>query len=67
MQEAIRTLDPAAATALYQRAQVILQTELATLPIWIEPEVFVISKRMHGGVLGRGPINDIQSELWWKE
>jgi peptide/nickel transport system substrate-binding protein len=67
MQEAIRTLDPAASTALYQKAQTILQTELATIPLWIEPEIFVISKRVHGGVFGRGPINDVQAELWWKE
>lgn len=64
--EAIRTLDPARATALYQRAQVILQTELPYAPIWIEPEIWAIQKGMHGGMLGRGPLNDVLSELWWK-
>jgi ABC-type transport system substrate-binding protein len=67
MLAAIHTADAEEATALYQQAQTILETELPYLPVWIEPEIWAINKRMHGGVLGRGPLNDIQSELWWKE
>jgi peptide/nickel transport system substrate-binding protein len=67
MKEAIRTLDQEKSVALYQKAQVILQQELPYAPLWIAPVVWAINKKVHGGVFGRGPINDIQSELWWKE
>ncbi|MGH2560803.1 MAG: ABC transporter substrate-binding protein, partial [Thermomicrobiales bacterium] len=67
LQAAIRTLDPAAATALYQQAQTILQTELPYAPIWIEPATWAFTPRLHGGNMGRGPLNDVLSELWWKE
>lgn len=67
MQEAIRTLDAEAAVELYQRAQTILQNDLPYAPVWIEPGIWAIDKGVHGGVLGRGPLNDVLSELWWKE
>ena len=47
--------------------QVILATELPYAPIWMDPEIFIINKKVHGGVFGRGPINDVLAELWWKE
>jgi hypothetical protein len=37
------------------------------MPIWIEPEIWAINKRMHGGNLARGPLNDVLAEKWWKE
>jgi peptide/nickel transport system substrate-binding protein len=67
MRQAIRTADPEAQKALLQQAQVIAQRDLPIAPIWIEPEIWAINPRMHGGVLGRGPLNDVLSELWWKE
>lgn len=67
MQAAIRSLDPAAAVASYQQAQTILQTELPYAPLWIEPATWAIGTKVHGGILGRGPLNDNLSELWWKE
>lgn len=67
MKEAIRTLDADAATELYQRAQTILQNDLPYAPVWIEPGIWAIDKGVHGGILGRGPLNDVLSELWWKE
>jgi peptide/nickel transport system substrate-binding protein len=67
MAEAIRTVDPAKAIELLQQIQVIAQTDLPYIPLWIEPDFWIVNKRMHGGILGRGPINDIQAELWWKE
>lgn len=51
----------------YQRAQVILQEELPYAPLWTDAEIWAVNNRMHGGILGRGPLNDIQSEKWWKE
>lgn len=50
----------------YQRAQVILQEELPYAPLWMDAEIWAVNSRMHGGILGRGPLNDIQSEKWWK-
>ncbi len=67
MKEAIRTLDPKKNVDLYQKAQNILATELPYAPVWMDPEIFIINKRVHGGVLGRGPLNNVQAELWWKE
>jgi peptide/nickel transport system substrate-binding protein len=67
MQEAVRTLDPDDSKALYQEAQVIVQTDLPYTPLWQEPVTWAFSPRIHGGNLARGPLNDISSELWWKE
>jgi peptide/nickel transport system substrate-binding protein len=67
MKQAIRAGDPDKAKTLYQQVQVIMGTDLPYIPIWIEPEIWAINKKMHGGNLARGPLNDIQAELWWKE
>ena len=67
MQEAIRIPNMEDAIATYQQAAVILQTDLPYAPGWITPEIWGVRKNLHGGVLGRGPLNDIQSEKWWKE
>jgi ABC-type transport system substrate-binding protein len=67
MQQATRTLDEKQSIGLFQQIQTILETDLPYAPIWIEPEIWAIAKSVHGGVLGRGPLNDIQAELWWKE
>jgi ABC-type transport system substrate-binding protein len=67
MQAAIREGDPEKAAELYKEAQTILTTDLPYIPIWIEPEIWGVQKSMHGGNLGRGPLNDVQAELWWKE
>lgn len=67
MSEAIRTPTLEDAVPLYQQAQVILQRDLPYAPLWIEPEIWAVNKRLHGGILGRGPLNNIQSEKWWKE
>lgn len=67
MQQAIRSSSWEQAKPLYQKAQVILQTDLPYGPMFIEPVIFALSKKLHGGNFGRGPLNDIQSELWWKE
>lgn len=67
MQQAIRTAEPAAQTELLQQAQIIVQRDVPIGPVWIDPEIWGISKSMHGGVLGRGPLNDVRAELWWKE
>jgi ABC-type oligopeptide transport system substrate-binding subunit len=67
MNDAVRTLDDQKAVQLYQKVQTIMTTELPSMPIWIEPEIWAISKKLHGGVLARGPLNNIQPELWWKE
>lgn len=66
MQQAIRSGTWEQAKPLYQKAQVILQTDLPYGPMYIEPVIFALSKSIHGGNFGRGPLNDIQSELWWK-
>src|SRR5205823_13238915 len=58
MKEGIRTLDPDKARTLFQKGQTIIQTELPYMPLWIEPEVWAINKKMHGGIVGRGPLND---------
>ncbi len=67
MEQAIRTPTLAEAIPLYQQAQVMLQTDLPYAPAWILPEIWAVNKRFHGGVLGRGPLNNIESEKWWKE
>ena len=67
MKDAIRTLDEKGSVASYQKAQTILTTELPYTPIWMDPEIFAINKKVHGGVFGRGPLNDVSAELWWKE
>jgi peptide/nickel transport system substrate-binding protein len=67
MEAAIREGDAEKAAEHYKQAQTILTTDLPYIPIWIEPEIWGIQKTVHGGNLGRGPLNDIQSELWWKE
>lgn len=67
IQLGIRAASTEEATALYQEAQTILQTELPYVPIWIEPATWAFVPTLHGGNLGRGPFNDVQSELWWKE
>lgn len=67
MQQAIREGDPEKAKRFYQEAQVIVHNDLPYIPMWIEPEIWAINKKMHGGNLARGPLNDIQAELWWKE
>jgi len=67
MQAAIREGDAEKAAELYKQAQTILTTDLPYIPIWIEPEIWGIQKTVHGGNLGRGPLNDVQAELWWKE
>jgi len=67
MKEAIRNADEKSSVASYQKAQVMLETDLPYAPIWIDPEIFAISKKVHGGVFGRGPLNDVSAELWWKE
>ena len=55
------------AAELFKQVQTIVTTDLPYIPIWIEPEIWGIQKTMHGGNLGRGPLNDVLSELWWKE
>lgn len=67
MKEAIRTVDEKSSVAAYQKAQTILQTDLPYAPVWMDPEIFAINKKVHGGVFGRGPLNDVSAELWWKE
>ena len=67
MKEAIRTVDEKGSVAAYQKAQTILGTDLPYAPIWMDPEIFAINKKVHGGVFGRGPLNDVSAELWWKE
>jgi peptide/nickel transport system substrate-binding protein len=67
MKEAIRTGDQDKAVELFRKVQTTVATDLPYMPIWIEPEIWAINKRMHGGVLGRGPLNDVLPELWWKE
>jgi peptide/nickel transport system substrate-binding protein len=67
IKQANRTLDPKQAIPLYQKVQTIITTDLPYIPIWIEPEIWAINKKMHGGILARGPLNNIRSELWWKE
>ena len=54
MKQAIREGDPAKANPLYQQVQVIMGTDLPYIPIWIEPEIWAINKKMHGGNLARG-------------
>jgi ABC-type transport system substrate-binding protein len=67
MSEAIRVPVLTDAVPLYQQAALILQNDLPYAPMWLDPEIWEINKKMHGGSLGRGPLNDIQSERWWKE
>lgn len=67
MQSAIRSGTWEQAKPLYQKAQVILQTDLPYAPMYIEPVIVATTKKIHGGIFGRGPLNDVQAELWWKE
>jgi len=67
MKDAIRTVDEKGSVASYQKAQTILETELPYTPVCMDPEIFAINKKVHGGVFGRGPLNDVSAELWWKE
>lgn len=55
------------AKSLYQQAQVILETDLPSIPLWIEDEVWAVNKRVHGGILPVGPLNDVGAEQWWVE
>jgi peptide/nickel transport system substrate-binding protein len=66
MSKAIRTADTQEANSLYQQAQVILGTDLPSIPLWMEDEIWAINNALHGGVLHRGPLNDIGAQLWWK-
>ncbi len=67
MQTAIRQPSLEEAVPFYQTAQTILQEELPYAPVWMDAEIWAVNSRMHGGILGRGPLNDIQSEKWWIE
>ncbi|HEU5326555.1 MAG: ABC transporter substrate-binding protein [Thermomicrobiales bacterium] len=67
MKSAIRAGTLNDAKPFFQKAQTVLGTYLPYTPVWMDPEIFAISKKMHGGVLGRGPLNNVQPELWWKE
>jgi peptide/nickel transport system substrate-binding protein len=66
MQEAVRVPVLEDAVALYQQAQTILQTDLPYAPVWMDAEIWAVNSRIHGGILGRGPLNNIESHLWWK-
>jgi peptide/nickel transport system substrate-binding protein len=67
MESAIRAGSLEEGVPLYQTAQAILQEELPYAPVWMDAEIWAVNKRMHGGMLGRGPLNNIQSEQWWKD
>jgi ABC-type transport system substrate-binding protein len=66
MQEAVRVPVLEDAVPLYQQAQTILQTDLPYAPVWMDAEIWAVNARIHGGILGRGPLNNIESHLWWK-
>lgn len=67
MLTAVRQATLEEAVPYYQEAQVILQEELPYSYLWAVQDIWAINARLHGGNLGRGPLNDIESELWWKE
>lgn len=65
--QAIRESEPEQAMDLYRRVQTLLQTELPYMPFWLEPMVWGVNTSVHGGILGRGPMNDVLAEQWWLE
>jgi peptide/nickel transport system substrate-binding protein len=67
MQEAMGKATTEEAVPFYQAAAVILQDEIPYAPLWMDAEIWAVNGRLHGGVLGRGPLNNIESEKWWKE
>lgn len=65
-------LDPEKRKALLQEAILILDEEVPTLPLWTEPNVYFINKRVHGmhkGVYKYGGRVQIYvgAETWWVE
>ncbi|MGB3328283.1 MAG: ABC transporter substrate-binding protein, partial [Thermomicrobiales bacterium] len=67
MQEAMKQPTIEQAVPKYQEAAGILQHDLPYAPIWMDAEIWAVNKRIHGGILGRGPLNNIDSEKWWKD
>jgi ABC-type transport system substrate-binding protein len=67
MQEAMQQPTIEDAVPMYQAAAVILQEEIPYAPLWMDAEIWAVNNRIHGGILGRGPLNNIESEKWWKE
>lgn len=67
MESAIRAGSLEDGVPFYQSAQVMLQNDLPYAPIWMDAEIWAVNKRMHGGILGRGPLNNIDSQKWWKD
>jgi peptide/nickel transport system substrate-binding protein len=66
-EQAAKSADYNKVVQLYKQAQVIMATELPYITPWITAAIWAINKKMHGGILGRGPLTDAQTELWWKE
>ena len=65
-------MDPAKRRALLQEGVMILDEEMPTIPLWTEPNVYFINKRVHGthhGVFKYGPQVQVNvgAETWWME
>lgn len=48
----------------YKQAQTLLSRDLPAIPLWIIDDMYFVSNKMKGGVLGRGPLNDVKAETW---